>query len=136
MGNFKFSNKCPYCGADVTMMDTRKIYNKCFGYVYACSNYPKCDSYVGVHKNSFKPLGRLANKELRALKKECHKYFDWLWKTSNKCDRSQAYKWLSEQLDMPQNQCHIGYFDEKTCQKVLSICMKAVRQVKNRKVGN
>ncbi|WP_088258626.1 zinc-finger-containing protein [Fimbriiglobus ruber] len=34
--------------------------------VLACERYPTCDAYVGCHPGTETPLGRLANKELRA----------------------------------------------------------------------
>ena len=56
---------CPYCQSVSVLTDSKVIYGKSYGMVYLCLNYPKCDSFVGVHKNSIKPLGRMANRELR-----------------------------------------------------------------------
>lgn len=119
--------KCPYCGAEVVLRDASYIYSsnksKEYGKFWVCSNYPKCNSYVGCHKDTDTPLGRLANPRLRCLKMEAHKQFDPLWK-SELMTRRQAYKWLSEQLNIPVEKCHIGMFDVKECQKVIHLCRK------------
>lgn len=117
--------KCPYCGAEVILKDASFIYHsnksKEWGKVWVCSSYPKCNSYVGCHKGTEIPLGRLANARLRTLKKEAHRQFDPMWK-SGLMDRREAYKWLSKMLDIPQQECHIGMFDIKMCQRVIHLC--------------
>lgn len=118
--------KCPYCGADVLIKDASFVYQhtakaKQWGKIWVCSNYPKCDAYVGCHKGTEIPLGRLANARLRTLKKEAHKQFDPIWK-SGFMSRKRAYEWLSDMLDMDIEDCHIGMFDIKQCQEVIHIC--------------
>ncbi len=36
--------------------------------------------------------------------------------------RGKAYKWLAEQMGVPQDECHIGYFTIEQCQRVVEIC--------------
>lgn len=106
---------CPYCGNKPEFTDSSVVYGVSYGMIYYCR---KCDAYVGVHGNSKKALGRLANKELRKAKIEAHKYFDKLWK-SRKYKRHQAYYLLSEHLNIPENYTHIGMFSIDTCKKVV-----------------
>lgn len=81
---FDFRNipvKCDNCGSDkVRYTSNKEVYGRVYGNggCYLCDD---CKAYVGVHdiKNK-KPLGRLANKELRELKMACHRKFDPLWK--------------------------------------------------------
>lgn len=93
--------------------------------VYHCSD---CDAYVGVHKNTDRALGRLANKELREAKKLAHRHFDSLWKRavdkgrSKKEARGAAYQWLSDQLGTPKEYTHIGMFDIDLCKRVVEVC--------------
>lgn len=119
--------KCPYCGANVVLKDATFIYHsnkaKSYGKLWVCSNYPKCDAYVGCHDHTEIPLGRLANPRLRSLKKEAHRQFDPIWK-SGLMSRREAYKWLSDMLKINLEDCHIGMFDIKECQKVIHICSK------------
>lgn len=117
--------KCPYCGSEVELKDASFVYStnkaKSWGSVWVCSNYPACDAYVGCHPGTTVPLGRLANARLRTLKKEAHKQFDPLWK-SGLVSRREAYQWLAKMMDISIDECHIGMFDIKQCQRVIHLC--------------
>lgn len=141
--------KCPYCGAEAMLESSTVVYKRDFGMIYICSNYPGCDAYVGVHKGTYKPLGRLADKELRYWKMKAHEYFDVLWKAKaitrrkvkpgykRKHARSAAYKWLAKELGIKKKRCHIGNFDVETCQQVAEICApyaKKYLHLKNAKI--
>ena len=116
---------CPYCKGFASLQDSAVIYGSSKGPMYICNGYPRCDSYVGAHKISQKPLGTLANKELRYYRVEAHKEFDELWKCSTrKRGRSLAYKQLSIHLGIGVTDCHIGYFDIATCKKVIEYAKK------------
>ena len=112
---------CPYCNSEASLVTGREVYpgrrwlyGKRF---YLCE---PCDAYVGCHDGTTKPLGRLANAELRAAKIAAHAAFDPLWK-SGRMTRQEAYGWLAMQLKMERNHCHIGMFDVETCQLVVAI---------------
>lgn len=62
---------------------------------YQCN---KCGSYVGTHKNSGKPLGVLATKELMNARIHIHALLDPIWK-SGKISRKGLYRLLSEHLE-------------------------------------
>jgi ssDNA-binding Zn-finger/Zn-ribbon topoisomerase 1 len=117
-------SRCPYCGEKTELKPDIDIYGVTYGgQVYVCRNYPTCDAYVGCHKGTDKPLGRLANKQLRAWKSRAHGKFDFIWQRK-KMKRGQAYKWLAEQLDIPVDKCHIGMFDVDLCKRVVEVCSK------------
>lgn len=112
---------CPYCCGEAELVTGQAIYphrpdlaHKRF---YRCHS---CDAYVGCHPGTTKPLGRLANASLRQAKQRAHKSFDPLWKTG-RMKRGQAYAWLAQQLGIPKQDCHIGMFDEDTCERVVRI---------------
>jgi hypothetical protein len=92
---------------------------------YACL---PCSAWVGCHRGTTKPLGRLANAELREAKTEAHNAFDPLWKFEQfhrqKMKRTEAYQWLANQLEISVDDCHIGMFDVETCGKVVEICKR------------
>lgn len=88
-----------------------------------------CDAYVGCHKGTPDALGRLANKELRVLKMEAHKYFDLIWKNKN-LTRSDAYKWLSEKLNIEPKYTHIGMFSEKTLNDVIYFSKQILNDIR------
>jgi hypothetical protein len=120
---------CPYCSGMAKMVSGAVIYphrqdlrEKLF---YLCK---PCNAYVGCHPNTDKPLGRLANAELRKAKMDAHMLFDPLWQGSKRQKykrRGEAYKWLAEQLGMPQHECHIGMMDVADCKRVIEVCRKA-----------
>lgn len=135
--------KCPYCGAEAHLKDASFIYHttqsKKWGKVWVCDNFPECNSYVGCHEGTEIPLGRLANERLRTLKKEAHRQFDPIWK-SGLMSRREAYKWLADMLNIPLDECHIGMFDIKMCQKVIHLCKRqdneVINEYRNRVYGN
>lgn len=102
---------CPYCNSKVIYTSNAAIYGREYGNgrCYKCT---KCDAYVGVHSGTKVPLGRLANRELRELKKECHALFDPVWK-KKKIKRSAAYIRLANLLGIPHSECHFGWFDKE-----------------------
>jgi hypothetical protein len=119
---------CPYCGklsqlvgGDRIYPHRKDLYSKKF---YLCD---PCNAYVGCHQGTQKPLGRLANKELRNAKMQAHRAFDPIWK-SGQLSRSQAYAWLADRLGIPGDECHIGMFDVETCLEVV----KAVGSLEKR----
>lgn len=114
---------CDYCGNKAALVTGRKIYpHRPDLFPLRFWHCEPCKAWVGCHKNSdAQPLGRLANAELRLAKSAAHRDFDPLWK-SGEMTRKQAYQWLSDQLDIPSESCHIGMFDVATCQRVQTVC--------------
>ncbi len=113
---------CPYCGqvselvgGDVIYPHRPDLSKKLF---YRCE---PCDARVGVHAGTLKPLGRLANAELRSWKMKAHSAFDPIW-LSKRMKRKQAYIWLSKELGINVHNCHIGMFDIDTCKQVVEVC--------------
>lgn len=120
-------------------VDSAIVYGKSYGMIYYCA---PCQAWVGVHHgHSRKALGRVANAELREWKKKAHAAFDALWQrkinkevrngakrhgrgymnTRSRC-RNAAYQWLSEALNIPKKQAHIGMFDVEQCRRVVEVC--------------
>ena len=112
---------CPYCDKQAVLTDSAVIYGESYGMIWLCRT---CRAYVGVHKGdkNYKPLGRLANAELREWKKRAHAAFDPVWQ-EGKRDRSAAYSWLANEMGLSWvEDCHIGLFDVEQCKKVVEIC--------------
>lgn len=119
---------CPYCDSEAALATGRTIYphrsdlhSRSF---YHCE---PCDAYVGCHRASAQhgidtvPLGRLANAELRQLKREAHEAFDLIWRNGNK-KRGAAYRWLAIEMKLPKGECHIGMFNPSQCREVVRLC--------------
>lgn len=120
---------CPYCEERARLIDSAEIFGRSFGMIWSCL---PCGAWVGVHKNDGRnrPLGTLANAELRHARAMAHARFDPLWQAklgrgrSKNAVRGRAYAWLAEQLGVPVKECHIGQFDLATCVKVIEICSR------------
>ena len=125
---------CPYCEGQAEFTSSKEVYNgRNYGMIYLCR---PCWAYVGVHKGTTEPLGRLANAELREWKIKAHGAFDTIWKerfiTKSAVDpkykkgmaRGGRYKKLAELMVISRNDCHIGMFDVEQCRQVVEICGK------------
>lgn len=118
---------CPYCGLNAELVDAIVVYRKSYGMLWICQ---PCQAWVGVHKNSksSKPLGTLANAELRKLRSETHKAFDPFWEAlvAGGCVRGKArhdtYRKLAAVMGIATKQCHVAQFNETLCQRVLEVC--------------
>lgn len=115
--------KCPYCGANAVLKKGNYVYGKNSKeeYLYVCTNYPECDSYVGVHAGTKLPKGTLANAELRNKRIKTHKVFDQLWK-SELMTKKEAYRWMTYVTGLPVDMCHIGKFSDYRCDELVKIC--------------
>lgn len=117
---------CDYCKEEVGLVwgdllypHRLDLYELRFWY---CSD---CDAWVGCHRGTTNPLGRLANAELRQAKQDAHVAFDRLWRATTPAgtfDRNGAYEWLADQLGIPRAECHIGLFDVEQCRLVVALC--------------
>ncbi len=114
------SMRCPYCGSTVVFRYADTIYEKPYvnALLCVCSRYPECDAYVRCHPGTRIPMGELADKNLRALRRQAHASFDRLYK-SGLMTREQAYNWLSDRLMLPGGKAHIGELREYYCNEVI-----------------
>lgn len=124
---------CDYCNRPTAFLPSSEaVYGGLnYGPLYVC--WP-CEAWVGCHRMTLEPLGRLANKELRAAKMRAHAAFDPIWraryerrkKESHEYTRRMArggrYKALAVLLGIERHQCHIGMFDVELCARVVEIC--------------
>jgi hypothetical protein len=127
---------CPYCDQPAWLVPGIVIYPRrpdlAHKQFWRCK---PCDAWVGCHPGTERPLGRLANAELRAAKQAAHAAFDPMWKAKMRRDgcskgraRGAGYKWLAEQLGIEKKRCHIGMFDVDHCRRVVQICETAMKR--------
>jgi len=120
--------KCPYCKRRANLVTGETVYPhrlELFGLkFYECI---PCDARVGCHKGTTKPLGRLANAELRDWKMKAHAALDPMW-ISGYAKRWVAYAWLANALGIKKDACHIGLFDVDTCKRVIALSHERLRE--------
>lgn len=111
--------KCNLCGGNVEYIPNSMIYGKSYGsgWCYRCS---QCKAFVGTHKtNPLKPLGVLADKEMRILRMKCHKILDSTWKTPN--ERTKAYDDLAVRLGYEKGDCHFSWMSKEELKTALAV---------------
>lgn len=123
----KLTPICPYCSKHSIFIEAKRIYR--------CD---PCDAQVGVHKHNNRPLGTLANAELREARKNAHAYFDPLWIYKMKRDslstsqaRKFAYQWLADKMSIEIEKCHIGEFNVEQCNQVIKHCSPYITNAMN-----
>lgn len=111
---------CDYCGRPAHYVDSAIVYNgRSYGMIWYCQD---CRAWVGCHKGSDRPKGRLADAELRGWKRGAHAAFDPIWRGKTPFTRRAAYAWLAEEMGLPPEQTHIGMFNVDQCKQVIKIC--------------
>ena len=111
--------RCQYCNDDAQWVENKEIYGRNYGKSYMVWLCKKCDAYVGCHNNTKKPLGMLANKELREARKQAKNLFiskkledDW----KNKQLRAKGYDWLKTIFN---KEFHFGESTINECKLVI-----------------
>ena len=124
--------RCPYCGKPVVYRSADGIYhdNSNQTMLYVCSNYPECDAYVRVHPGTKVPMGSLADRRLRALRKSAHDHFDRLY-LSRYMTKQEAYRWLAYIISAPMSEAHIGHLGEYYCRLVIEESRKLLELRRN-----
>lgn len=119
---------CPYCGAPAVLREGSFVYGEdsMVDKLYVCSNFPVCNAYVGVFRDTDIPKGTLADSELRNKRIQAHRSFDEIWKQGI-MTRGQAYQWMQHKFSLTKAQAHIGYFSDYMCLQLIEACQDVLR---------
>ena len=117
---------CQYCNGRAELVRGSSLFQDSKEFYYCkfwrCAG---CKAHVGCHPGTDKPLGTLAKQNLRRLRCIVHLAFDKRWKNGRvkkrRRKRSAAYIWLAAELGIPVEQCHVGMFDERMCERALEV---------------
>lgn len=124
---------CDYCDTPATFCaSSEHVYHgRNYGPIWHCAS---CDAWVGCHKGNggTRPLGGLANAELRNARRQAHVAFDPVWQKlmpTNGCSKAKArgnvYVWLADKLGIDPTVCHIGMFDIDLCARTVETANSA-----------
>lgn len=126
------SIRCTKCPGKAWLTPAREVYrNAPLGeYVYWCR---PCDTRVGCHGKTTRPLGTPADAELRRMRELVHKHIDPIWKADlaeyrktqphyneNKA-QTKFYQRLATAMQLNENDCHVAKFDLAKCQRALEL---------------
>lgn len=106
---------CPYCKKEAKWCENKEVYGKNYGKSYMCYYCKPCDAYVGCHKNTMKPLGTMANRELREWRKKAHAAIDPWWKNGT-MTRQGVYTALKNYFG---KEIHIGECNIDMCKTIV-----------------
>lgn len=118
--------KCPYCGGSVGLRSTKSVCGKGDGWLWVCNRYPVCDAYVHCAPGTCRPLGFLANLQLRQLRSQAHRQIDCLIDVGH-TTKDGAYRWMQDIYDtgtgssMPP---HIAMMSDRQCRQVITAAKK------------
>lgn len=111
---------CPVCNSKLRLLKGK------YGLLYRCRNVG-CDITHSAHPDG-RPVGVPTDSYTRHLRHELHRIFDLYWKFYPKKQQEKArkdsYLWLSQQLEITEDECHIGRFDADACLKAINICRR------------
>jgi len=111
--------ECNICGGKVTLTDMVEVGIKPFGSgkCYYCTD---CGAYVGTHKTRYREaMGILADAETRRLRARCHAEFDRHYGSIT--GRRRCYYYLSVDMGIKKEDCHIGFMDKEQLKQVLEL---------------
>lgn len=118
---------CNCCSGKVEVKTHIDVYGKNYGnypWVYLCC---MCGAYVGMHPNTNIPLGTLADAKTRKARTSCKPVFERIWK-SGYMPRTEAYRWLANELGISRAECHFGLFTESMCNLARDACRRYLDQ--------
>lgn len=121
---------CDCCGSGaVVLTKNSEVYRgRSFGYwpfVYLCKH---CGAYVGLHPGTDIPLGTLADKRLRDARKRGKAAFLEILDALD-LPREQAYRWLAHKLEIPEQECHWGWFGLNRTWRASAICISELDRI-------
>lgn len=93
-----------------------------------CSHWPKCDAYVSAHKNNLRPMGTLANGELRHKRIIAHRALE-AYRTKTRMSKWSIYLWMQGKLRLDARHTHIAMFTEEQCDQLIIECNKALQKL-------
>jgi hypothetical protein len=118
----EFHVDCPYCGRPAEWVDNAVIYGTSRGQYSKMWICRPCDARVGCHKNTMRPLGTMANAQLRAWRMRTHRAIDRLWTgATGRMTRAEMYRRLSVALG---HEVHVAWADEEECEKIIEAAKK------------
>ncbi len=122
---------CPYCHSKAILRSAHFVHNKntvvTGKHLYVCANWPACDAYVSAHNHNLRPMGVLANGELRNQRILAHRALERYRKETG-MTRRELYIWLRTKLELAESDAHVAAFTGDQCSQVIRLCEDAGKQ--------
>jgi len=112
---------CPYCKKPAEWVSNEAVYGgRRYGKSYMIWLCVPCDARVGCHQNTKRPLGTMANKELREVRIAAHANIDSLWRSGD-YRRSDVYRAMNKHFG---KEIHVGESDIELAQQIADLDTK------------
>ncbi len=122
--------RCPYCNSPAVLRPASAVHGikaQPHSYLYVCSRYPACDSYVSAHQRDKRPMGTLADSHLRRKRIQAHNALEQLRKAKH-MEKWAVYVWLQARLGLDESSAHIGLFSAPMCDRLVSVCRQSIKE--------
>ncbi len=135
----KYNVTCPYCNKKAVLQPANFVHGVSPAangkHLYVCGNWPKCDAYVSAHEFDLRPMGTLANGNLRNQRILAHRALERYRKATG-MSRDDLYFWLGTKLNLHLDDAHVAKFNEDQCRQVIALCARPRhRRIRSRKAG-
>lgn len=110
---------CNYCNGECEWVSNKEVYGKKYGKSHMIWLCRDCDAYVGCHNNSKNPMGTLANRKLRQLRKDAKNLFISKCLNGNRQYNYDRYCEIASLLNKKMSKTHFAMFNEEDCQKII-----------------
>lgn len=109
---------CSYCQQSAVLLRWQQP-----GYPYPADWGPAwkcepCDAFIRCYQGTTRPLGTLADAPTRHWRHLAHQALDPLWQGGEQ-SRSAVYRWLAQELGIPEDLAHIGLMGPEACRRLI-----------------
>lgn len=108
------------CSINIVYTNNDVVYGKTYGEWPKCYYCNDCRSMVGCHPGTNLPLGRMADRATRSLRRRAHDEFDRIWK-DGLLPRTKAYQWLARELQIHESECHLSQLSKDQLKDVMTL---------------
>lgn len=131
---------CPYCGKKAVLRSASYLYGEKRIFTpetmfYVCSGYPECNAYVSANQKNNRPLGTMADGELRNLRIQAHRALREIW-TQGYMTKNSTYHWLSGKLALPEKETHVAMFSTYRCMETIRLANELLEERKEMEKEN
>lgn len=99
--------------------------------MYAAAILPVIHT-LGHTKKSMRPMGTMADSNLRNKRIEAHRALDAIWKNGYMTKHS-TYIWLQNRLNLREKDTHIGKFSYYLCEQTIRECTDYIKSREEKK---
>lgn len=111
---------CPYCNRKARLITGKQLYRS----IKRIKHYrfwrcDSCDAHAKCSRDG-KPIGSLANAELRQLRRKAHDLMEWIV-ASGTMDESELHKMLCQSVGRKSKRVMLVHYSKDDCQAIVDL---------------